>query len=60
MHPTIQAQIIKIRTDELYREADRARLARAAKEGRRALRPNGMSRVLPGLRLRPLLRRLAI
>lgn len=60
MHPTIQAQIMKTRTGEAHREADQARLARAAKEDRRARRPNGTSRVLPRLRLRPLLRRLAM
>lgn len=60
MHPTIEAQIMKTRTDGAHRRADQARLARTAKEGRRALRPDGTSRVLPRLRLRPLLRRLAI
>jgi hypothetical protein len=60
MHPTIEAEIMKTRADGAHRKADQARLARAAKDGRRAFRPDSTSRVLPRLRLRPLLRRLAI
>ena len=64
MHPTIEAQIMKTRTEGAHRRADQARLARAARKSRRALQPDGTSRARPRLRLRlrlrPLPRRLAI
>ena len=51
MHPTMHTEIIKARTAERHRQAHQARLARAARQGRRpALRPYGMPRVLAGLR----------
>jgi hypothetical protein len=60
MHPTIQTEIMKARTAERQRKADQARLAQASKQGRRVGRQHGTSRVLRRLRLRPILRRLAI
>jgi hypothetical protein len=60
MHPTIQTQIIKARTADCHRQAHQARLAHAARQGRRALRQPGTPRVLPGLRPWPLLHRPAI
>jgi hypothetical protein len=60
MHPTIQIEIMKAQTAERQREADRDRLVRAAKQGRRTVRQHGTPRVLRRLRLRPVLRRLAI
>lgn len=60
MHPTINAEIMKARTGDAHRRADQDRLARAAKEGHRDSRPTGTSQVLRRLRLRPLLRWLAI
>ena len=50
MHPIIQAEIMKTRTVGAHRRADQARLAQAARQGRRMLRPFRMPRVLPGLR----------
>jgi hypothetical protein len=60
MHPTVSAEIMKARTGDAHRRGDQDRLARTAKEDRRDLRPAGASRVMRRLRLRPLLRRLAI
>ena len=53
MHPIIQTEIMNTRTAERHRKADQARLAQAAKQGRRAIRQHGTSRVLRRLRLRP-------
>jgi hypothetical protein len=55
MHPTIEAEIMKTRTAGAHRRADQARLAQAARRGRRALRQHGTPRMLPGLRPRPVL-----
>ena len=52
MHPIIQTEIMNARTAERHRRADQARLAQAAKQGRRAIRQHGASRVLRRLRLR--------
>jgi len=60
MQPTFQNEIMKARTADLHGRADQARLARAATQSRRTLRRHGTPRVLPGLRLRAVLRRLAI
>ena len=60
MHPTIQTEIMKTRTAERQRKADQDHLAQAAKQGRRAVRQHRVPRVLRRLRLRPVLRRLAI
>jgi len=60
MHPTIQTEIMKTRTAERQHKGDQARLAQAAKQGRRAVRQHGTPRVLRRLRLRPVLRRLEI
>jgi hypothetical protein len=59
MHPDFRTEIMKARTAEAHRNADRERLARAAGQGRLALRREGRRQLLPRLRLRPLLRRLA-
>jgi hypothetical protein len=60
MHPDFRAEIMKARTAEAIREADRDRLARAVEQGRPAKQRDGMRRRLPRLRLRPVLRRLAL
>ena len=60
MHPTIQTEIMKTRTAERQRKADQDHLAQAAKQGRWAVRQHRAPRVLRRLRLRPVLRRLAI
>ncbi len=59
MHPDFRAEIMKARTVDAHRRADGARLARAVKQSRPALRRDGMRRLLPRLRLRPVLRQLA-
>jgi hypothetical protein len=59
MHPDFRTEIMKARTAEAHRNADRERLARAVEQGRPALRREGRRQLLPRLRLRPLLRRLA-
>ena len=59
MHPDFRTEIMKARTAEAHRNADRERLARAVEQGRPALRRDGRRQLLPRLRLRPLLRRLA-
>ena len=59
MHPDFRTEIMKARTAEAHRNADRERLARVVEEGRPALRRDGRRQLLPRLRLRPLLRRLA-
>ena len=41
---------MKTRTAEAHRRADQARLARAAGQGRRALRPLRLPQLLPSLR----------
>jgi len=53
MHPIIETEIMRTRTAEAHRKADQDRLAQAARQGRRALRPHRTARVLPRLRLRP-------
>jgi hypothetical protein len=60
MHPDFRAEIMKARTAEAHREADRDRLARAVEQGRPAQQRDGIHRLLPRLRLRPVLRRLAL
>jgi hypothetical protein len=59
MHPDFRTEIMKARTAEAHRNEDRERLARAVEQGRPALRREGRRQLLPRLRLRPLLRRLA-
>jgi hypothetical protein len=59
MHPDFRAEIMKARTVEAHRTADRDRLARAVEQGRPAQQRDGIRRLLPRLRLRPVLRRLA-
>jgi hypothetical protein len=59
MHPDFRTEIMKARTAEAHRNADRERLARVVEQGRPALRRDGRRLLLPRLRLRPLLRRLA-
>jgi hypothetical protein len=59
MHDAIHAEIMKARTVDAHREADRARVAAAVRQSRPALRWEGARRLLPRLRLRPVLRRLA-
>lgn len=55
MHPIIEAGIMKTPDQaEAHRRADQARLARAAGQGRRALRPLRLPRLLPRLRPRPI------
>ena len=60
MHPIIEAGIMKTRTRPRRTGADQARLARAAGQGRRALRTLRLPRLLPGLRPWPTARRPAI
>jgi hypothetical protein len=60
MHPDFRTEIMKARTASAHRTADRDRLARAAGQGRPAKRRDGIRRLLPRLRLRPVLRRLAL
>ncbi len=60
MHQTIQTEIIKAHTAELHRQACQARLAQAARQDRRALRPHGTPRMLAGLRPWRVVRRLTI
>ena len=59
MHPDFRAEIMKARTAEAIREADRDRLARAVEQGRPAKQRDGIRRLLPRLQLRPVPRRLA-
>jgi hypothetical protein len=59
MHPDFRAEIMKARTVEAHRTADRARMARAVEQGRPAQRRDGIRRLLPRLRFRPVLRGLA-
>jgi hypothetical protein len=59
MHPDFRTEIMKARSAEAHREMDRDRLARAVAQGRPTQRREGIYRLLPRLRLRPLLRRLA-
>jgi hypothetical protein len=59
MHPDFRAEIMKARTVDAHRRAAEARLAEAFKQARPALRRDDMRRLLPRLRLRPVLRRLA-
>jgi hypothetical protein len=59
MHPDFRAEIMKARTVEAHRMADRDRLARAVEQGRPAQQRDGIRRLLPRLRLRLVLRRLA-
>jgi hypothetical protein len=59
MHPDFRTEIMMARTAEAHRNADRERLARVVEQGRPALRRDGRRLLLPRLRLRPLLRRLA-
>jgi len=59
MHPDFRAEIMMARTADAHRRADEARLARAFKPDRLALRRDGTRRLLPRRRFRPVLRRLA-
>jgi hypothetical protein len=59
MHPDFRTEIMKARTVEAHRRADRDRLARTVEQGRPAQQRDGIRRLLPRLRLRPVLRRLA-
>jgi hypothetical protein len=59
MHPDFRTEIMKARTAEAHREADRDRLSRAVGQGRPARHRASIRRLLPRLRLRPVLRRLA-
>jgi len=59
MHPDFRAEIMKARTVDAHRRADKARQAEAFKQARPALRRDDIHRLLPRLRLRPVLRRLA-
>jgi hypothetical protein len=60
MHPDFRTEIMKARTTEAHREVERDRRARAVEQGRPAQRRDGIHRLLPRLRLRPVLRRLAL
>jgi hypothetical protein len=60
MHPDFRTEIMKARTVDAHRRADRDRLARAVEQGRPAQHRDGIHRLLPRLRLRPVLRRLAL
>jgi len=60
MRPIIETEIMKTRTAGAHRRGDQARLAQAARQGRRTLRPFRMPRVLPGLRSWPVAHRPAI
>jgi len=59
MHPDFSAEIMKARTSDAHRRADRDRLARAVGQDHPAQRRGGIRRLLPRLRFRPVLRRLA-
>jgi hypothetical protein len=59
MHPDFRTEIMKARSAEAHREVDRDRLARAVEQVRPAQQRAGVRRLLPRLRLRPVLRRLA-
>jgi hypothetical protein len=59
MHPDFRTEIMKARTAEAHREVDRDRLAQAVEQGRPAQQRASIRRLLPRLRLRPVLRRLA-
>lgn len=59
MHPDIHAEIMKARTGDAHRRADQTRMARAVEQGRPAPRRYRTRRLLPRLRLRPVVRRLA-
>jgi len=59
MHEAIHAEIIKARAADAHRRADEVRLAQAFKPDRPALRWDGVRRLLPRLRLRPVPHRLA-
>lgn len=60
MHPDFRTEIMKARTTEAHREVERDRRARAVGQGRPAQRRDGKHRLLLRLRLRPVLRRLAL
>jgi poly-beta-hydroxyalkanoate depolymerase len=53
MHPTILNDLAQARTAELYRQADQARVAQAAKHARSAPWQHRMHRLLPRFRRRP-------
>ena len=59
MHDAIHAEIMKARTADAHRTADRECLAQAFKQNRPARRWDDTGRLVPRLRLRPVLRRLA-
>jgi hypothetical protein len=58
MHPDFRTEIMKARTVDAHHRADKARLAAAFTQARPALQDD-TRRLLPRLRLRPVLRRLA-
>jgi hypothetical protein len=60
MHPDFRTEIMKARTSLAIREMDRDRLARAVGQVRPARQRDGIRRLLPLLRIRPVLRRLAL
>jgi len=59
MHPDFRTEIMQARTAGAHRRADEARQAQAFKEAGPELRRDDTHRLLPRLRLRPVLRRLA-
>lgn len=56
MHPDFRTEIMKARTTEAHQEVERDRRARAVGQGRPAQQRDGIRRLLPRLRLRPVLR----
>jgi hypothetical protein len=60
MHPDFRVEIMKARTVEAHSRADSVRLARAVEQGRPAQQRDGIRWVLPRLRLRRVVRRLAL
>ena len=59
MHPDFRTEIMTARTADAHRRADEARLAEAFNQAGPALRRDDTRRLLPRLRLQPVLRRLA-
>ena len=60
MHQDFRAEIMKARTADAHRRADEVRLAQAFKQDSPALRGDDARRLLLRLRLRRVLRRLAV
>jgi len=59
MHQDFRAEIMKARTADAHRRADEVRMAQAFEQDRPMLRRDDARRLLPRLRLRRVLRRLA-